>query len=289
MKVEYKDSDGNAKSIGGLVTKIVAGTALGLTALITGVKAFDQVPNGSVGLKTRFGEVVSENLPAGPVWMNPFTTDLITLNTQVQKWDGRTASYTKDVQQSVIEFTLTYHLDPAYTKAIYTEVGTEWAARLVGQVVVEEIKRELGQHNAVDFIAKRNGAARNMETNIRALLGARHVLVTGFQLRDVSFTGEFEKAVEEKQIAEQEAIKEKNKTVQIEEKAKQQVATAKGAAESTLINAKAEAESIQIRGAALAQNPRLVELVTAERWNGELPTNMYGSAPVPFINVPGTK
>lgn len=47
----------------------------------------------------------------------------------------------------------------------------------------------------------------------------------------------------------------------------------------------AEAEAIREKSKALAQNAKLVELTKAEKWNGELPQNIYGSAPVPFLDL----
>jgi hypothetical protein len=47
----------------------------------------------------------------------------------------------------------------------------------------------------------------------------------------------------------------------------------------------AEAHAINARGKALRDNPSLVELVQAEKWNGVLPTTMVPGSAVPFINV----
>ncbi len=56
--------------------------------------------------------------------------------------------------------------------------------------------------------------------------------------------------------------------------------------------ATAEAQSLQVQNDALAKNKDVlelrrieVELTKAQRWNGALPTSMYGSAPIPFMNV----
>jgi hypothetical protein len=48
---------------------------------------------------------------------------------------------------------------------------------------------------------------------------------------------------------------------------------------------KATANAIRERGAALRDNPQLVDLVQAEKWNGVLPTTMVPGSAVPFINV----
>ena len=113
-------------------------------------------------------------------------------------------------------------------------------------MVLEEIKREFGQYEAVDLIGKRDAAARKIETDIVTVLADRNVVVTGFQLTNIDYTPEFEHSVEAKVVAQQRAIEEQNRTVQIEQQAKQKV-----------IQAEAEARSMQIRAQALEANPKL--------------------------------
>ena len=75
------------------------------------------------------------------------------------------------------------------------------------------------------------------------------------------------------------------------------IAHAEGEAKSILLKAEANAEAARLQGEAnaiaakkmadaLSANPNLVNLKIAERWQGNLPFNMYGSAPIPFINLP---
>lgn len=45
-------------------------------------------------------------------------------------------------------------------------------------------------------------------------------------------------------------------------------------AEITIVNAKAEAESVRIKGEALTDNPRVVDLEIAKRWNGQSPQSV---------------
>lgn len=81
------------------------------------------------------------------------------------------------------------------------------------------------------------------------------------------------------------AMQRENQVRTAEAAAQIQIAEARGVAESTLLKSRAEAESIRLRADALSQNARLVELNAVEKWDGKLPVNMYGSAPVPFINL----
>jgi len=243
------------------------------------------VETGHRGVRVRFGEVVGEGLSEGLYFVNPLTTHIVQLDTRILKWEAETQAYTRDVQQATLHFVLNYRLDPTKAHVVYRDVGEDWASKLVGQVVFEEMKREVGQHEAVDLIAQRDAAARKVEANIVKLLSARDVIVTGFQLTNIDYTSEFEHAVEAKVIAQQKAIEEQNRTVQVREQATQKVETAKGNAEATILTAKAEAESIAIRARALEQNAKLVEWEAVQKWNGQLPQYMFGGT-VPFVNVP---
>jgi regulator of protease activity HflC (stomatin/prohibitin superfamily) len=268
-----------------MLTSIVGGVVGLVVALWLVFASMETVENGHRGMKVSFGKVDSELLTPGLAFVNPFTTKVVQMNIQTNKWEGESQAYTRDVQQAKILFTLNYNLEPSKVIDTYQSVGTDWAGKLVGQVVHESIKREFGQHEAVDVIAQRDKASRAIEAEVKEKLALRSVNVTGFQLTNIDYTPEFEHAVEQKVIAQQKAIEEQNRTVQIREQAAQKVETAKGNAEATVLNAKAEAESIRIRANALEANAKLVEWEAVQKWNGQMPTYMMGGA-MPFIQIP---
>lgn len=272
----------------GALRKYIRGVAAAVGFIIVAILAscsLKTVEPGHRGIKVTFGKPHAESLAEGLYFINPFTSRLVEMDVRQRKWEGKTAAYTKDVQQAQIAFVLTYGLSPSDAHTVYREVGLDWAEKLVTQVVEEELKREIGQHEAVDLISQRNEAARNMETNITNILARRRVAVTGFQLTNIDYTPEFEQSVEAKVIAQQRAIEEQNRTVQIREQATQKIEAARGDSEATVLRAKAEAESIRIRANALAANAKLVEWEAIQKWNGQLPTYTMGSG-VPFINLP---
>jgi regulator of protease activity HflC (stomatin/prohibitin superfamily) len=268
-----------------LTISIIGGGVGLIVALWLVFASMETVENGHRGMKVSFGKVDDELLMPGLVFVNPFTTKVVLMNIQTNKWEGESQAYTRDVQQAKILFTLNYNLDPTKVIETYQSVGPDWAGKLVGQVVHESIKREFGQHEAVDIIAQRDKASRSIEAEVKEKLALRNVNVTGFQLTNIDYTAEFEHAVEQKVIAQQKAIEEQNRTVQIREQAAQKVETAKGNAEATLLIAKAEAESIRIRANALEANAKLVEWEAVQKWNGQMPTYMMGGT-VPFIQIP---
>lgn len=251
-----------------------------------------KVDTGHVGVYTKFGAILPGNLQPGAYWAftdyNPTTTDIVQLDVRTQKWDGKAEAYTKDTQRADIEFVANYHLDPSKVDATFAHVGEDWANKLVAQDVYQQIKAEIGKYNANDLVSQQQLAATEIETRITPLLATKNVILDSWRMTDLSFTKEFEAAVEAKVIAQQTAIQEQNKTVQIHELATQAIETAKGKAEATVLAATAEAQSISIRAKALEANPKLVEWEAVQKWDGQLPTYSMGNA-TPFIQIPNQR
>lgn len=248
--------------------------ALLLAAAALSVAACGQVDAGHTGVFSRYGAVEDKPVREGLHWYNPFTTDLIVLNTQIQKAEGETATYTRDSQQAGITYTITYALSGNAAPKVYRTVGEDWFNRLAPQVIVQSIKDEFGKWNAVDIINRREEVQRNIQNRIVPALRKRNIAVSGFELTDVSYSKAFEDAVEAKQVAVETANAERNRTVQVEEQAKQKVIAAEG-----------EAKAIQLRAQALSQNQNLVQYEAVRKWDGKLPANMYGGSAVPFVDV----
>jgi prohibitin 2 len=236
-----------------------------------GIKVVD---TGQRGIKTRFGEIVSESLPEGLYFFNPITSNIVEMDTRVQRFDGETDTYTRDVQQAVVKYTLNYRLQQNAAHLVYRDIGREWETRLIPQVVLGTLKEVVGKWDAVDLIANRDKAATTAYDSIRRILAERNVEISRFEITDIAYTREFENSVEQKVIAQQKAIEEQNRTKQIEEQARQKV-----------LSAEAEAKSMQIRAEALEQNAKLVEWEAVQKWNGVLPQYMLGGGATPFINL----
>ena len=236
------------------------------------------VNTGHRGIETRFGKVQGESLPEGIYFFNPLTSEIVEMDTRVQRKDGETDTYTRDVQQSVIKYTLNYNLKQDAAHLMYRDVGRDWDDKLVPQVVLGTLKEVVGKWDAVDLIANRDKAGVDAFEAIRRNLAGRNVEVSRFEITDIAYTHEFENSVEQKVIAQQKAIEEQNRTKQIEEQARQKV-----------LSAEAEAKSIQIRAQALEKNAKLVEWEAVQKWNGVLPQYMLGSGTTPFINLTPSK
>jgi regulator of protease activity HflC (stomatin/prohibitin superfamily) len=248
-------------------------TILTLSSFLTGC-GFEIVDTGRRGLKVEFGKVTSEPLPEDIYFYNPFTTDVIEIDVRERKLEGETYAFTKDTQNVKLAYSLTYYPDPAKIKELYVQFGSAWEEKIVNQVVLGSMKDAIGQWIADDLVSKREVAKDSAEKEITEALATRSIMVTRLDFTNLDFDDAYEKAVEEKVVAVQNAAKAKNVTVQIMEEAKQKIETAK-----------ADAESMRIKSNALSQNKSLIGYEIATRWNGVLPQIMLGNGSMPMLDL----
>lgn len=228
---------------------------------------------GERGVKVTLGKVSPESLGEGMHFIMPYVQKIAKMDVKTQKYSTQTHVYTKDIQQAKISYVVNYNLlsDSAYR--MYQEVGMDYVSKVINPVLEGTIKDVIGKWNAQDLVANREEATNDILVKLREQLTDRYVNVTGFQIVDINYSEVFERAIESKVTAEQDALKAKNKTVQIQEEARQKV-----------ISAEAEAKSMSIRANALTQNKALVEYEAVQKWNGILPQYMMGNS-VPFVNL----
>lgn len=249
-----------------------------ITAILTlSSCGFEVVDPGYRGIETNLGKVVGEPLAEGLHFYNPFTSDVKEFNVRQETWTSKTAVGTKDNQTVHVEFTVTYNPDPKMITRIYLEYGSEdqLIEKIVKPIVLGSIKNAIGLVGADDLIAKRESVTKAALLEVSENIIARHVITTDLQFTNIDFNDAYERAIEAKVVATQEAQKAKNDTIKIEEQAKQ-----------TVLTAQAQAESMRIQSAALAQNKGLVEYEIAKKWNGVLPVYMMGNT-VPMLNLNG--
>ncbi len=239
--------------------------------------ACEQIDTGHRGVQTRFGLVDEKlgSLPEGLYFYNVFTESITELDTRTQVMKGKTNTYTKDVQQADIQYVANFSLQREHAHTVYKDVGKAWADKLVPQAIEGVLKQVIGTYDAVDLISSRAKASAAAFTAISNSLKPYHVVLERFEMVNISYLKEFEKAVEDKVVAVQKAIEEKNRTEQTKEQARQ-----------TILKAEAEAKSMQIRASALQQNAKLVEYEAVQKWDGKLPQYNFGGGSLPFVNVP---
>lgn len=235
---------------------------------------FEVVDTGYRGVETNFGKVVGSPLEEGLHFYNPFTSDITEIDVREQKIEGTTVSFTKDTQSVTLQYALTYYPSKEKVTTLYQQFGKDYAEKIINQVVLGSIKDSVGQYIADELVQSREKVKANAQKEMTENLASRDIVVTRLDFVNLDFDDAYERAVEAKVVAIQKAAEAKNKTVEVDEVAKQ-----------TIKMATAEAEAMRIKSNALSQNKGLVQFEAVQKWNGILPVNMYGTAPIPFLNL----
>lgn len=246
-------------------TKLFAIVALALPLAACGT-----VDAGNVGIWNSFGKIGDTLASPGMHGLNPLTTSLEQMSVKDEAFSGETAVYTRDIQQAGIKYNIVTSLNPASALQMRSTVGLEWREKLLPPLIEATIKDVFGQYNATDAIAKRGEMQQRLLAALRQRLKARGISVSAFQITNIDFSDAFEKAVEDAQVATQQAVAAKNATVRVEEEARQ-----------TKIRADAEADRIRVQANAISANPAIVEMRRVEKWNGVMPSTVYCSPGTP--------
>jgi prohibitin 2 len=230
------------------------------------------VPAGHKGVESLFGKVNERVLDEGLHFLNPLS-EVRDIDLREQREEMAMSTYTKDIQLAQLKVVFTFNLNGENVQKLFRTVGVNYRDKLITPILQNATKDIVGKWEADKLIENRNKAINDMSTLLTESLNKEFIQFGSFSLIEITYSESFEKSIEEKQIATQNAIKAKNNTVRISEEAKQKV-----------ISAEAEAKSIRIRSQALSVNKGLIEYEAIQKWDGKLPT-YTGSGAIPFINI----
>ncbi len=281
---------------------VIAAVAAAGLVLAWMVSPFYKVDQGQRGVVLSFGAYKTIAEP-GLNFYIPGINSVVLIPTQSQKRtygesEGEFAAYSKDQQSANIRLSVNYRADPARVGSLYEQYGSlEGAvARLIDPKIYEETKNVFGQFNAAIAVQERARLNATIEKAVRDGVGDGPVIIDSVQIEDIAFSAAYEDSIEARMLAEVEVEKIRQNAAREKINADIAVTQAKGRADSALAEAQAAAQAIRLRGdaeaeaikaraQALANNPLLIQLTTAERWDGVLPTSIPPGGTVPFLNV----
>ena len=210
------------------------------------------------------------------------------------------AAYSFDQQIAELKLSVNFQIAPEHVERLYKEFGSLDGAvsRVIQPRSFETVKNVFGQYSAQRAIQERGKLNTDILIALQNSVKSSGIQITSVQVENIDFSDSYEQAVEGAAKAKADIERSKSELLRVEQEAQQKVKQAQAEAEAKKLQAdadayatsaagKATAEAIRERGAALRDNPQLVDLVAAERWNGQLPTTMVPNSTVPFINMNG--
>ena len=217
-----------------LIVLFAFGTILGSSLVI--------IDAGEVGVKLRFGKIISEELFPGIHFKLPGAERIIIFSTRVEKIDMRAKTGNPIVALSIeglpasLDVTILYRIVPDKADRIYKNYGINYANKLIVPIAREAIRNVVAQYKIEDlYSTKRARLQTNIYKDIKEKLEKCDIEVVDVLLRNVKLPSKVVEKIEEKLRAKEEA--EKMKFVIQKEKleAERKITEAKGIAESNRI------------------------------------------------------
>jgi regulator of protease activity HflC (stomatin/prohibitin superfamily) len=217
-------------------------------------------------------------------------------------------AYSQDQQPADMRVTISWHVPPDAVEKVYSEFGSlgNLESRLVSRRAPQDVKTVFGKFTAASVIQNRAQFNTDVQAAIEAGIQGP-VQIDSVQVENIDFSDAYENSIEQRMLAEVEVQKLRQNAEREKVQAQITVTQAQAAADARRADAQAQADAVRLqaeadsqaiqlrgdaeakaikaRGDALRDNPNLIFLTQAEKWNGQLPTTMLPNGSVPMLNL----
>jgi prohibitin 2 len=169
------------------------------------------------------------------------------VRTHPQIFKSQTGS--KDLQFVDLTVRVLYRPDAAALAQLYRFIGRDYDERVLPSIVNEVLRSVIAQYNATQLLTQREQVSFLIRRTLEERAKRFSIILDDVSITHLEFSPEFARAIEMKQIAQQDA-----------EKAKFVVMQAQQEKKSNIIKAQGEASAAALYGKSLQANPAFIEL-----------------------------
>lgn len=250
--------------------------------ILIGLNAFVIINPGQAGVLSILGKAQDGALLEGIHFKAPLISAVDIYDVTVQKFEVPAESSTKDLQDLKARFAINFRLDPTEVVTVRRTQGT--LANIVSKIIApqtqESFKIAAARRTAEQSITQRSELKEDFDNALNSRLEKYGIIVLDTSVVDLNFSTEFAKAVENKQIAEQQAQRAVYVAQQAKQEAQAEINRAQGKAEAQRLLA----ETLKAQGGELVLQK---EAIQAWREGGaQMPKVLVTSGDsggVPFI------
>ncbi len=245
--------------------KIIIAVIILAIVVILGLNCFTVVKAGHSGVVVNLGKVSNSVLEEGMHFKIPFVSEIVQIDNRVMKTEVESNAASKDLQTISSKVSINYRVNRSASADIYKNVGNDFTNVIVNPAIQECVKSVAAKYTAEQLITNRTNVSTEMEDAISQKINPYGLSIEVFNIVNFDFSEEFNKAIEAKQTAQQEALK-----------AEQDLARIKVEAEQTIEKAKAEAEAFKLKNDQLTEKIIMMEFV--DKWDGKMPSVASGAS-----------
>lgn len=241
--------------------KVFAVIALGLLLLIGLLSSIKIIQPGEIGVVSRLGRVTGVELGEGLSFRLPYGIERVHVyDVKVQKNTEEVAAASRDLQDVHATLALNYHVQPTRVSDLHQSVGVLYNDKVINPALNEVFKEVAAKFSAQELITQRAQVKKDAFDSLKSRIEKYGIIVDDLSLVNFSFSDSFTKAIEEKQVAEQNA-----------ERAKFNLEAARTDAEAQ----RAQAETL---------SDLYLRKQAIDKWDGKLPQYVGGGENV--FNIP---
>ncbi len=170
------------------------------------------------------------------------------------------SALTRDGLPVALEMSIRFHPDPEQVWRLHQSVGQDYVSKILRPQIRSHVRMVVSKYPVTDVYGPRRAQMIDqMTARLRQKFAQNNVVLDEVLLRDVSFSAQFQAAIEQKQVAQQDVSRMAFERERADKERRQKIIVAEG-----------EAQSIRLKAAALSQNPDL----TRYEYVQNLPSNV---------------
>jgi prohibitin 2 len=239
--------------------KIIGGAVLVLICLVGGCSSYYIVNPGYRGVLVTNGSVSKLFKPEGLGFKAPFISEAKLVDVRQQTKGMSAECYSVDLQQVTAAVKVLYRVPEQSVVTIFQQYSGDPFDSLIQPRAQEALKEATAKRSAEQIVKEREQVKAEALAGLKKKVGDL-LLIDDLVIENLDLSKDLEAAIESKMVQEQE-----------KEKARFTKDKAEIDAQTAFIKAQGEAKAINIRGEALRNNPSIVNLTIAEKWDGKTP------------------
>ena len=219
--------------------------------------AIREIGTGKIGVVTQYGRVTGRELTEGLSVVAPYGVNSVSVyDIKVQKEVADTQAATKDLQDVTAEVVLNYHLNRGEVSKIHQTVGEMYKDKVITPGLSETFKSASAKYNASELITERAVLKKDVYDQLRDRLEKYGIVVDDVSITNFKFSDSFAKAIEDKQVAQQNAER----------------------AKFNLDAAQTDAQAQAAQAQTLSDN--YLRKLAIDKWDGKMPSTVGGDGTV---------